>query len=38
MLVTLRGLKSFDHHSLISVRINKIFDENMKKFHFTLGL
>ena len=35
MLVTLRGLNSFDHHSLISVCINKVFNENTKKVHFT---
>ena len=35
MLVTLRGLNSFDHHCLISVCINKVFDENTKKVHFT---
>ena len=34
MLVTLRGLNSFDHHSLISVCIDKVFDENTKKVHF----
>ena len=38
MLVTLRGLKSFDHHSLISACKNKVFDENTKKVHFTLIL
>lgn len=35
MLVTLSGLKSFDHHSLISVCINKVFDENTKRVHLT---
>ena len=35
MLVTLRGLNILDPHSLISVCISKVFDENTKKVHFT---